>query len=194
MEKKKKNNCAEENEELKCGIKENEEAEAVDGEDTSTDTPDMEMENLKKEMDEKTRQCNDYMNMLQRTAAEFDNYKKRTTREKEALYSDTVSEVISAFLPVVDNFERAVQVTDSSNKEALREGIEMVLKQMKDTMKRFGVEEIKSIGEKFDPNLHNAVMHVDDEGYGENEVIEELQKGYLIKDKVIRYSMVKVAN
>lgn len=154
-----------------------------------------EIDLLKGKLDEKSKQCEEYFNMLQRTAAEFDNYKKRTAKEKESIYSDAASDVVAAFLPVVDNIERAVQASaNEADSKSLREGIDLVYRQFKDVMKKLGVEEIKSVGENFDPNLHNAVMHVEDEEYGDNVIVEEFQKGYTIKDKVIRHSMVKVAN
>jgi molecular chaperone GrpE len=159
-----------------------------------------EFEELRVQLEDKSKKCEEYVGMIQRMAAEFDNYKKRTAREKEALYSDTVGDVIAEFLPVVDNFERALQAAgkdeDSikADVQSLKGGIEMVLRQMKEVMKNMGVEEIKSLGEQFDPQFHNAVMHVEDESQGENVVLEEFQKGYLIKEKVIRHSMVKVAN
>jgi molecular chaperone GrpE len=134
--------------------------------------------------------------MFQRAAAEFDNYKKRTVREKEALYSDAVSDVISAFLPVIDNLERAILSADSNSADAksIREGIELVIKQVTETLKNLDVKVIKSTGEAFDPQLHNAVMHIEDESLEQNIIAEEFQKGYIYKDKVIRHSMVKVAN
>lgn len=154
----------------------------------------MELECLKAQIDEKSKQCEEYLNSLQRVAAEFDNYKKRTAREKEALYSDAFCNAVSAFIPVVDNVERALQAFGKEENQNLREGVEMVFRQFKEVMKNLGVEEIKSVGEKFDPQLHNAVMHVEDDSCGESEVIEEFQKGYKLKDKIIRHSMVKVAN
>lgn len=159
-----------------------------------------EFEELKLQLEDKSKKCEEFMGMLQRMAAEFDNYKKRTAKEKEALYSDTVADVITVFLPVVDNLERALQAAGKeedpgkTDVQSLKSGIEMVFRQMKDVMKNLGVEEIESLGGKFDPQLHNAVMHVEDEAQEENMVIEEFQKGYRIKDKVIRHSMVKVAN
>jgi len=154
-----------------------------------------ELETIKTQFDEKTKQCEEYYNMLQRTVAEFDNYKKRTSREKETLYSEAVSDAVAAFLPVIDNLERAVQVSQKDeDAQSLKDGIELVLKQVKDVLGKLGVEEIKSIGESFDPQLHNAVMHIEDEAYGQNSIIEEFQKGYVLKEKVIRHSMVKVAN
>jgi molecular chaperone GrpE len=149
----------------------------------------------KTQLEDKSKQCDEYLDKLQRTAAEFDNYKKRTAREKEAVYSDAVSDVVLAFLPIIDNLDRALQVSaNDENAQSLREGVEMVSRQMKDAMMKFGVEEIQSVGEAFSPELHNAVMHIEDDAYGENIIVEEFQKGYVLKEKVIRYSMVKVAN
>jgi len=154
-----------------------------------------ELEKIKTQLEEKSKQCEEYFEKLQRTAAEFDNYKKRTAREKEALYFDAKSEVVAAFLPVVDNLERAIEAAkNATNAESLKEGIELVYRQMQDVLKKLDVEVIEAVGNEFDPNLHNAVSHIEDENYGSNVVVEEFQKGYICKDKVIRYSMVKVAN
>lgn len=159
------------------------------------ETCNLELDSLKNQLDEKNKQCAEYIDKLQRTAAEFDNYKKRTAKEKEALYSEAQGDAISEFLPVVDNMERALEACGKEGDvQSLREGVEMIYKQLKEIMKNLGVEEIKSRGEKFNPNLHNAVMHIDDDSYGESEIIDEFQKGYKMKDKVLRYSMVKVAN
>lgn len=151
---------------------------------------------IKAKLENKEKLCEEYFGQLQRATAEFDNYKKRTAKEKEALYSEAVSDVISALLPVVDNFERALNASNSenSNQSSLKEGIELVYKQLKDVMKSMGIEEIKCVGEGFNPEFHNAVMHIEDDSCGENVVVEEFQKGYILKDKVIRHSMVKVAN
>ncbi|NLL05139.1 MAG: nucleotide exchange factor GrpE [Clostridiaceae bacterium] len=161
-----------------------------------SDTPcSKEVEEIKAKLEEKSKQCEDYFDKLQRTAAEFDNFKKRTVKEKEALYSDATSEVVAAFLPVVDNLERAIEAANKDvNANSLKEGVELVYRQMKDVLQKLNVEVIEAVGNEFDPNLHNAVSHVDDEQYGNNIIIEEFQKGYMLKDKVIRYSMVKVAN
>ncbi len=154
-----------------------------------------ELDGVRKELEEKTRQCSEYFDKLQRTAAEFDNYKKRSVKEKESLFSDAVIDVVSALLPVLDNVERALQaVCADSSAQSLKEGVEMVYKQFKDAFKEIGVEEIPAVNEQFDPMRHNAVMHVEDETIGHNTVVEEFQKGYIYKDRVIRYSMVKVAN
>ena len=153
------------------------------------------IENLKEKLNEKTKKCEEYFELLQRTAAEFDNYKKRTVKEKDALYSEATSDAIASFLPVVDNIERAVQAAETNGDiKSLKDGIELVYRQFKDVMQKLGVEEIKCLGESFDPNLHNAVMHIEDDSCGENVVVDEFQKGYILKDKVIRHSMVKVAN
>lgn len=148
------------------------------------------------ELKEKSKKCEEYLDRLQRTVAEFDNYKRRTMKEKEGMYLDALCDTVSSFLPVVDNFERAILALEKEDeeKETLKDGIALVFKQLKDVMKSLDVDEIKSVGEKFDPNLHNAVMHIEDDSYAENEVIEEFQKGYIVKDRVIRHSMVKVAN
>jgi len=162
--------------------------------ETHQDDINKKLEALKTELDEKTKKCDEYFNMLQRTAAEFDNYKKRTLKEKESIYYDAVADVIAAFLPVIDNLERALNSSCEENSDSLREGIELILRQVREILKNNNVEEIKAVGEKFDPQLHNAVMHVEDENEGEGVVVEEFLKGYIIKDKVIRHSMVKVAN
>lgn len=135
----------------------------------------------------------EYLERLQRTLAEFDNYRKRTDKEKSAMYDMGLSDTVLAILPVLDNFERALVApcTDSSYVK----GMEMIYKQMIDILDSVGVAQIEAKGQPFDTNIHNAVMHIEDDQYGENEVVEELQKGYIYKDdKVIRHSMVQVAN
>ena len=127
-----------------------------------------------------------------RLYAEYDNFRKRSQKEKENLYGDIRANVITSFLPVYDNLVRALAA--ETEDEAYRKGVEMIMNQFNSTLEKLGVTEIKAVGEKFDPSLHNAVMHVDDEEKGENEVVEEFQKGFKIGDKVIRFSMVKVAN
>lgn len=127
-----------------------------------------------------------------RICAEYDNFRKRTQKEKENLYGDIRANVISSFLPVYDNLMRALAA--ETQDEAYRKGVEMIMNQFNTTLEKLGASEIKALGEKFDPALHNAVMHVEDETKGENEIVEEFQKGFKIGDKVIRFSMVKVAN
>ena len=127
-----------------------------------------------------------------RILAEFDNYKKRSKKEKESLYNSVLADVIEGLLPVVDNLENAAKV--ETKDESYKQGIELVLKQFKDLLTARGVEEIKTIGEIFDPELHEAVRSVQDDNYGEKEIVEECRKGYKIGNKVIRHSMVSVAN
>ena len=127
-----------------------------------------------------------------RLMAEFDNYKKRSAKERENIYTDVRVDTVTKFLPVFDNLERAMK-TETAD-EAYKRGVEMTFNQLMDVFKKLGVEEIESVGKTFDPAMHNAVMHVEDEAHGENEIVEEFQKGFKIGDKVIRFSMVKVAN
>ena len=130
---------------------------------------------------------------LMRHVAEFDNYKKRTQKEKEELYKMAVCDTVEKLLPVKDNLERALtSLSDADEKVA--EGVKMIDKQFKDVLKDIGVEEIESVGASFNPEKHNAVMHEENEDAEENTVVEEFMKGYSYKDKVIRHSVVKVAN
>ncbi len=170
-------------------------AEGNCGKDAADDKTLKELDSLKAELEEKNKKIDEYLDRLQRSAAEFDNFKKRTIREKDSLYTEAVSDVVAGILPVIDNLERALQACSADNGlQSLKEGVELVYRQMKDSLKNIGVEEINSCEACFDPQLHNAVMHVEDEACGQNVVVEEFQKGYVYKDKVIRHSMVKVAN
>ncbi len=128
-----------------------------------------------------------------RLMAEYDNFKKRTVKEKEDIYSSSVKDTVSELLPVIDNLERAIDSFEDKENEHCK-GVQMVLKQTDEIFKKLGVNEIKAVGEQFNPELHNAVMHIDDETIDDNTVVEEFMKGYTYKDKVIRHSMVKVAN
>ena len=134
----------------------------------------------------------EYLDKWQRLMAEFDNYRKRSEKEKSDSYDYAVSNTVAEILPVIDNFERALKV--ESEDKAFYAGVEMIYKQMMGLLEKLHVAPIDAAGKEFDPNLHNAVMHIDDENLGENIVAEELQKGYLYKEKVIRHSLVKVAN
>lgn len=138
---------------------------------------------------------NEYLDKLQRSIAEFDNFRKRTTLEKTLIYENGSKDCIEKLLPILDNFERAIMSTkDEDKKTPIFKGVEMIFSQMLEAFTSMGVTEIEGVGESFDPNIHNAVMHVDDDAFGENVVAEVLQKGYLYNDKVLRPSMVKVAN
>ncbi|MBR4393886.1 MAG: nucleotide exchange factor GrpE [Oscillospiraceae bacterium] len=127
-----------------------------------------------------------------RVCAEYDNFRRRSQKEKDALYGDIRANTVSQFLPVYDNLERALK--QSTEDEAYRKGVEMIMAQFETTLEKIGVKEIPSLGETFNPELHNAVMHVEDEEKGENEIVEVFQKGFMLNDKVIRFAMVKVAN
>ena len=126
-----------------------------------------------------------------RLAAEYDNYRRRTQKEREALYNDAFSDAVSGILPIIDNLDYALQYGAS---EEEKKGIELIIKNAGDALAKMGVTEIEALGTTFDPNVHNAVMHVEDENAGESEIVDVLQKGYMCGDKVIRYAMVKVAN
>lgn len=142
------------------------------------------------EAEEKYKALNEkYM----RTLAEYDNYRKRSIRERESIYPEAKADAVEKFLPVMDNLERALEA--QTEHDSFYEGVELVQKQLAEIFKNLGVEAIDSSkGTQFDPLLHNAVMHVEDENLGENEIAEEFQKGYKIGERVIRHSMVKVAN
>ena len=127
-----------------------------------------------------------------RLYAEYENYRKRSAKEREALYSQVKADTVTGFLPVYDNLERALKT--GSTDEAFLKGVEMTMTQLEGVFEKLGLKPIEAVGKPFDANLHNAVMHVEDENYGENEVVEEFQKGFMLGDKVIRFSMVKVAN
>lgn len=146
---------------------------------------DSEIEALKKELQQKS-------DLLTRTAAEFDNFKKRTEREKSGIAEFAKADVIKKLLPIMDNIERA-NAADKDSPDYIK-GIEMIVKQFTSLSETLGIEEIGSEGEKFDPNFHEAVMHIEDENFGENEIALVLQKGFKLGDTVIRPAMVKVAN
>ena len=127
-----------------------------------------------------------------RLAAEYDNYRKRTAKEKESLWTDAKADTVQAFLPVYDNLERALK-QDTAD-EAFKKGVEMTMNQLKEVFARLGVTKIEAQGQPFDPNLHNAVMHIEDENLGENTVAQVFQAGFMLGEKVIRFAMVQVAN
>ena len=146
----------------------------------------------KEKKDKKDQQIADLTDRLQRTMAEFDNFRKRTEKEKASMYIIGAKEIVEKILPVVDNFERGLATAQEG--DAFADGMKMIYKQLMTTLDELGVKPIEAVGQPFDPNYHNAVMHVEDESLGENVVAEELQKGYTYKDFVIRHSMVKLAN
>ncbi len=163
------------------------EVEAAD-QQPQAETPDPLLEELESLKNQTAQQEDKYL----RLAAEYDNYRKRTAKEKESLWTDVKAETAAAFLPVYDNLERALK--QSTDDEAYKKGVEMTMTQLKEVLSKLGITEIPALGQPFDPNLHNAVMHVEDESLGENTVAEVFQAGFQCGEKVIRFAMVKVAN
>jgi len=161
------------------------ETELVTEEAPAEEAPKTELELLKEQYD----QLND---KLLRTFAEYDNFRKRAAKEKESIYPEATASAVEKFLPIYDNFERAL-ACECADAE-FKKGIEMIFTSFKQVLQKFNVEEIGTVGETFDPTLHNAVMHIEDESKLQSEVVEVFQKGYKIGDRVLRYSMVKVAN
>jgi molecular chaperone GrpE len=127
-----------------------------------------------------------------RLAAEYDNFRKRSQKEKEGIYADAKADALTAFLPVYDNLERALK--QETTDEAYKKGVEMTMSQLKEIMSKLGISEIPALGQSFDPNFHNAVMHIDDDNVGENTIVEVFQAGFKLEEKVIRFAVVKVAN
>ena len=146
-----------------------------------------------KKKDKRDQQIEELTDQLKRNMAEFDNFRKRTEKEKSAMYEIGAKDVIEKILPVIDNFERGLKAVPEGG-DAFAEGMNMIYKQLLKTLEDLGVKPIEAVGQPFDPNFHNAVMHIEDENFGENVIAEEFQKGYLYRDSVVRHSMVKVAN
>ena len=152
-------------------------------------------ENLEEKQDKKDIVIADLTDRLKRSMAEFDNFRKRSEKEKATMFDMGARSIAEKILPVVDNFERAmVAAPKEGDGKAFADGITMIYNQLKKTLEDLGVKPIDCVGQAFDPNFHNAVMHIEDESLGENVVAEELLKGYMYKDSVLRHSMVKVAN
>ncbi len=172
-----------------------EEQEIPDEESAGTDGEKKSKKNFfrkKDKKDKKDEKIAELTDRLQRQLAEFDNFRKRTEKEKSSMYQIGAKDVIEKILPVVDNFERGLQTGDEN--DPFVEGMSKTYKQLTTVLKDLGVTPIEAVGREFNADLHNAVMHVEDESVGENIVVEEFQKGYMYKDSVVRYSMVKVAN
>lgn len=150
---------------------------------------------FKKKKDPRDEKIEALTDQVKRQMAEFENFRKRTDKEKSAMYEMGARDIIERILPVIDNLERGLAAVPEGEKESsIAAGMEKIYKQFQKTLEEAGVKAIEAIGQEFDPNFHNAVMHVEDEGFGENIVAEELQKGYLYRENVVRHSMVKVAN
>lgn len=185
--------------------KENRQEDSEVAEDTeeATEDADEKKENVKEKKlfgkknkkDKKDEKIEELTDRLTRQMAEFDNFRKRTEKEKSQMYEIGAKDIIDKILPVVDNFERGLAaVTEEDKSHPFMEGMDKIYKHLMTTLEGVGVKPIEAVGTEFDPNLHNAVMHVEDEDFGENVVAEELQKGYMYRDTVVRHSMVKVAN
>ena len=181
MSKEKKTAEAPQEEKVQDTPVQEEELEAPQQEEAEVQTPDPVQDALLQEQ-----------NKFLRLAAEYDNYRKRTAKEKESIWADAKASVVTSFLPVYDNLERALK-QDTAD-EAYKKGVEMTMTQLKEVLSKLGITEIPALGQPFDPNLHNAVMHVEDESLGENTVAEVFQAGFQLGEKVIRFAMVKVAN
>ena len=166
-----------------------------DSEEQSSKTEKKKFFSKKNKKDKKDEKIEELTDRLTRQMAEFDNFRKRTEKEKSQMYEVGAKDIIEKILPVVDNFERGLAaVTEEEKENAFVQGMEKVYKQLMTTLEGIEVKPIEAVGKEFDPNFHNAVMHVEDENLGENIVAEEFQKGYLYRDSVVRHSMVKVAN
>ncbi len=149
----------------------------------------------KNKTDKKDEQIADLTDRVQRQMAEFDNFRKRTEKEKSQMFDMGAKSIIEKVLPVIDNFERALAgVAEDAAEDAFVDGMNKIYKQMFQMLEQAGVSPIEAVGKEFDPNYHNAVMHIEDDSFGENEIVEEFQKGYMYHESVIRHSMVKVAN
>ena len=172
-------------------------AENTDAESSEADSedPDKKKSFFKKKKDKKDEQIEELTDKVKRQMAEFDNFRKRTEKEKSQMYDMGAKTIVEKILPVIDNFERGLAAVPEDNKEdAFVVGMDKIYRQMLTVLEEAGVKPIEAVGAEFDPNFHNAVMHVEDETLGENVVAEELQKGYMYRDTVVRHSMVKVAN
>ena len=149
----------------------------------------------KKKKDKKDEMIEELTDMVKRQMAEFDNFRKRTEKEKASMYQVGAKEIVEKILPVVDNFERGLAMIPENEKEnPVATGMTQIYKQLMTAFDEMGVKTIEAVGQEFNPDFHNAVMHIEDEEAGENVIVEEFQKGYMYKDSVIRHSMVKVAN
>ena len=166
--------------------------EVADSEDIENLDKDEYIAKLNNDLLEQKKRSDEYFDHLKRNMAEFDNFKKRMQKEKESMYSTIVADFVSELLPVMDNFEKAVDA--ETKDESYKNGMKMIYSQIDDLLKKAGVEEIEALGKEFDPNYHEAVMHIEDDKYKEKEIVEVFRKGYKLGDKVIRHTMVKVAN
>lgn len=150
------------------------------------------IEELRAQLKAEREKSDEYYEHLKRNMAEFDNFKKRISKEKDMMYNTISANIVSELLPILDNFDKALNAETTD--ESYKNGMVMIYNQLMETLNKLGAEEIEALNTTFDPNFHEAVMHVEDENYGEKEVTEVFRKGYKIGDKIIRHAMVKVAN
>ena len=186
-----------ENEEINDTAEEEtvEEAEEAVAEEPETEKEKGSFFKKKEKKDKKDEKIEELTDRVRRQMAEFDNFRKRTEKEKTQMFETGAKSIVEKILPVVDNFERGLAaVTEEEKVSPFVEGMEKIYKQMMTMLEEAGVKPIEAVGQEFDPNLHNAVMHIEDEEFGENIIAEEFQKGYTYRDSVVRHSMVKVAN
>ncbi len=155
---------------------------------------DAEIARLSKELEARDAKLAEQNDQYLRVCAEYDNFRKRTAKEREGVYADAYIDALTQILPILDNLDRAAAFSTEDTESPMAKGLELTRKSFVETLEKMGVTEIEALGKPFDPNLHNAVMHVEDENAGENEIVEVFMKGYIRGDKVLRYSMVKVAN
>ena len=182
---------------MKAGETEDTAAETDTQETEAEETSQKELKGgfFKKKKDPKDEKIEELTDRVKRQMAEFENFRKRTEKEKSTMYEMGARDIIERMLPVMDNFERGLAVIPEDKKEdPIAEGMEKIYRQLQKVFEEAGVKPIEAAGNAFDPNFHNAVMHIEDESLGENIVAEELQKGYMYRDSVVRHSMVKVAN
>lgn len=181
-------------EDTESSIEETEAAEETEEAEQKTEGKEKRFFGKKKEKkDKKDEKIEELTDQLRRQMAEFDNYRKRTEKEKAGMYVIGAKEIVEKMLPIVDNFERGLAMAENPE-DPFVDGMNKIYKQLMTAFEEMGVKAIEAVGKEFDPNLHNAVMHVEDEEAGENTVVEEFQKGYTYKEFVVRHSMVKVAN
>ena len=190
---KKKTETVEETQEKKVDAELDQEAEATVEETAETvETEDAAAEETEEEATSDNAVIEELNDRIKRQMAEFDNFRKRSEKEKSQMFDAGSKNVIEKILPVVDNFERGL--AGAAEGDAFADGMKMIYKQLMTSLEAIGVTPIEAVGQEFNPEFHNAVMHVEDENAGENEIVEELQKGYMFHDSVVRHSMVKVAN
>ncbi len=169
-------------------------SETAEADDKGTKESKSESKFFKKKKDKKDEQIEELNDKVKRQMAEFENFRRRSEKEKSQMYEMGAKGIVEKILPVVDNFERGLAAAGPEGDDSFVDGMNKIYKQLMTSLEEVGVTPIQAVGQEFDPNFHNAVMHVEDEGFGENEVVEELQKGYMYRETVVRHSMVKVAN